>query len=76
MTQYDNSGALSKNERQRPGKKDPEYQGQCTIDGRQYWLSAWKKTGPRGGFLSLSFKGKDQQQVRMQDLPQDDDFAF
>ncbi len=59
--QRENSGILGKNERQREGKNDPGYSGQCTIGGKAYWISAWLKegTGGRGKFFSLSFKPKE-----------------
>lgn len=67
---YDNnlSGLLSRNDRkQQPNH--PDYQGQCEINGTQFWISAWIKEGKPGGklagkkFFSLSFKPKDQQQT-------------
>ena len=56
--QRDNSGTLGKNDRQREGKNDPGYAGQCMIDGKGYWISAWVKEGNRGKFFSLAFKPK------------------
>jgi hypothetical protein len=55
---FDNSGILFKNE----GKNrdtDRDYQGSATIAGVEYWMSAWRKQGQRGNFLSFSFKPKD-----------------
>jgi hypothetical protein len=54
----DNSGILGKNER-REKDTHPTHSGQCTIEGKQYWISAWVKDG-RGGsrFFSLAFKPK------------------
>lgn len=64
---YDNtnSGMLAKNERQREGKKDPEYTGFVNVDGREYWLKAWVKEGKEGSkmegkkFFSLSLDPKE-----------------
>lgn len=36
-----------------------DYRGSILIGGREYWLSAWIKTGARGKFMSLSAKPKD-----------------
>ena len=65
---YDNklTGTLSRNDRKRPDKKDPDFSGQCEMeDGKQYWISGWiKEAGPQSKtpgrkFFSLSFKPKD-----------------
>lgn len=63
---YDNelTGIISKNERQR-NERDPSHTGQCTIDGREYWISAWIHEGKSGSkmagkkFFSLAFKPKN-----------------
>ena len=57
----DNSGTLGKNKRK---EKDthPDSSGSATIEGVDYWISGWTKTGPDGSkFASLSFKRKEQQ---------------
>jgi len=87
MTEYDNnnSGALFKNSRKRPDKKDPDYQGQCEIDRKKFWISAWitesKKDGSK--FMSLRFKPQEARAARPtenQSAPQtesfDDDISF
>jgi hypothetical protein len=54
----DNSGTLGKNLR-REKDTHPTHSGQCTIDGKQYWISAWVKDGREGSkFFSLAFKPK------------------
>lgn len=82
--QYDNtnSGILAKNERK---DKDthPDLSGSINVDGREYWLSAWRKTGKSGKlegktFFSLSVKPKDDQGTRSAPTnapKQADDFA-
>ena len=42
---YDNNnrGAVWKNERKRPGKKDADFTGTLEIDGIQYWVNGWKR---------------------------------
>ena len=57
--QRQNSGALFKNDRAREGKNDPQYQGTCLIDGREYWIAGWVKEGNKGKFFSLAFKPKE-----------------
>ena len=55
----DNSGTLGANTRK---EKDshPSHTGQCTIDGKRYWISAWVKEGRGGRFFSLAFKPMEQ----------------
>lgn len=56
--QKDMSGILLKNDRK---EKDshPDYKGSLTVDGEEYWLSAWIKRGERGTFMSLAAKPKE-----------------
>jgi len=62
VTEYDNSGALFKNDRKEQ-ERHPDMKGNATIDGVPYWISGWTKTGQRGKFLSLSFQKKDSAPV-------------
>lgn len=57
---FDNSGALFTNEKK---IKDthPDLNGKITINGREFYLSAWKKQSKEGKpFLSLSIKPVDE----------------
>ena len=56
--QYDNSGILFKNE-DKETDKHPDYKGNITVAGTEYWLSAWIKQGKKAKFMSLSVKAKD-----------------
>jgi hypothetical protein len=57
----DNSGVLFKSDK-RDNEKAPHYKGNITVDGKDYWLSAWIKEGKGGKFMGLALSPKDQQQ--------------
>ena len=80
MAKYDNSGIVSKNRRK---EKDnhPDITGQATINGVDYWLSGWSKTGSNGPFYSLSFKLKEEKSSNRASAPassglDDDEIPF
>jgi hypothetical protein len=70
---YDNSnsGLLGKNDRMRPDKKDPPYNGSCEIHcphcarNFEMWISAWvnvagpQSKNPGRKFFGLKFKPKE-----------------
>lgn len=64
---YDNSGTISKN-LEKKTDKHPDQRGQCTIDGKAYWISGWIKEGKDGKFLSLAFKPKEAK-AESEDIP-------
>jgi len=59
---YDNSGGLWGN-RKRQNEKHPKWTGSATIDGVEYWVSAWPRdddapeTRPA---IKLAFKPKEE----------------
>ena len=63
---YDNtnSGILTKNDKQ-GNESRPDYRGSINVNGVDYWLSAWIKTGRDGTklagqkYMSLSVQPKD-----------------
>lgn len=58
---YDNTnrGTIGKNKRKEQDTH-PDLSGKINVEGKDYWLSGWKKTGPEGDtFYSLSVKPKD-----------------
>lgn len=56
--QRDNSGVLFKNEHKEK-ETHADRQGSAMINGVDYWVSGWIKSGAKGQFLSLAFKPKD-----------------
>lgn len=55
----DNSGTLSPNSR-KERENHPDYKGQATINGTEYWISAWIRDGQYGEFFSMAFEPKDK----------------
>ena len=63
MSDYDNNnrGALWNNDRKQ-SDTHPDLSGSITIDGKDYWVSGWKKKpgqGDRAPVVSLSVRPKD-----------------
>tara|TARA_R110000803_G_scaffold208003_1_gene276337 strand:+ start:713 stop:967 length:255 start_codon:yes stop_codon:yes gene_type:complete len=62
--QYDNTnrGAIWKNDNKQ-SETHPDFKGSINIDGKDYWLSGWKRkegAGPKSPALSLSVQAKEQ----------------
>jgi len=58
----DNSGVLFKSDK-RDNERAPHYKGNITVDGKDYWLSAWIKDGKSGKFMGLAVSPKETQQA-------------
>lgn len=55
----DNSGVLFKNDR-KESENHPDYRGGMTVNGVEYYLSAWIRTSKKDGgkFMSLAVQPK------------------
>lgn len=65
MTEYDNTnrGVLFQN--QKAKDTQPDYKGSINIEGKEYWLSGWKKLSKSNEpFLSLSVQPKQEVEER------------
>ena len=58
--QYDdtNRGVLFTNDR-KTTDKHPDLKGTINVEGKEFWVSGWFKTGKSGGFTSLSVTPKE-----------------
>lgn len=77
----DNSGILYKNPDKAPDNNFSEYRGEATIDGKDYWVSAWVKDGAKGKFFSIAYKPKQAskqpaKQEAFEDRLADDQIPF
>jgi hypothetical protein len=57
--QRNNSGVLFTNDKKETDKH-PHYKGNITVDGKDYWLSAWVKEGKSGKFMGLAVSPKEE----------------
>jgi len=58
MEKRDNSGVLFKNDKIE-NDRSPTYKGNITVDGKDFWLSAWVKEGKSGKFMGLAVSPKE-----------------
>lgn len=63
QSRKDNSGVLYEN-RMKKSEKSADAWGYLTVEGREYKISAWNKTSPKGDFLSLAIEPKQEAQAR------------
>ena len=61
--QRNNSGVLFSNDKKETDKH-PHYKGNITVDGKDYWLSAWEKEGKSRKFMGLAVSPKEEYQPK------------
>ena len=63
QNQRDNSGVLFKSDKIE-NERSPQYKGNITVDGKDYWISAWIKEGKSGKFMGLAVSPKEDYQPK------------
>ena len=63
MEKKDNSGVLFKNDKV-DNERSPQYKGNITVEGKDYWISAWVKEGKSGKFMGLAVSPKEDYQPK------------
>jgi hypothetical protein len=58
MEKRDNSGVLFKSDKV-DNDRAPQYKGNITVEGKDYWISAWVKEGKSGKFMGLAVSPKE-----------------
>ena len=58
-----NSCVLFRNDKKET-EKHPDYKGNITVNGQDFWLSAWIKEGKGGKFMGLALSPKEDSQPK------------
>ena len=63
QNQRDNSGVLFRSDK-KENDRAPDYKGNITVGGQDYWLSAWIKECKSGKFMGLAVSPKEEYQPK------------
>lgn len=78
MAEYDNTnrGQIWKNDKKET-EKHPDFKGDINIEGKEYWISAWKRkegANPKAPALSFAVQPKDKAQQSQSPAAPPNDF--
>lgn len=61
LTKNEMRGSMFKVNKEK--ENQPDYQGNCLIDGRHYWMAGWIEEWEGGKRLAIQFKVAEQQEL-------------
>ena len=71
MSDRPDGGYLSRNEKKQ-SETHPDFRGSMTLEGREFWISAWVAQNDRGKYFKLKFQPKQQVVVPLKKTPEPD----
>jgi hypothetical protein len=73
MEKRNNSGVLFKADKIE-NERSPQYKGNITVEGKDYWISAWVKEGKSGKFMGLAVSPKEEYKAKPSERSKSTDF--
>lgn len=71
MDKKDNTGALFKNENKQT-QNHPDYKGEITVNGSEYWISSWINTSKNGKKYMSIKANKKEEKVTLKEFQSDE----